>query len=43
LFWAFAKRRTAAASAMFSTRIQQHLSRCGISLPDLLWQTDDGG
>jgi hypothetical protein len=41
--WGFAKGHTAAASAMFGTRIQQHLNRCGISLRDLVWQTDDGG
>ena len=33
----------AAASAIFAARIQQHLSRCGVSLRDLVWQTDNGG
>jgi len=42
LFWAFAERRTAAASAVFASRIQQHLDRYGISLRDLVWQTDNG-
>jgi transposase len=42
LFWAFAQRRSAAASAVFAARIQQHLDRCGISLRDLVWQTDNG-
>jgi transposase len=42
LFWAFADRRTAAASAVFASRIQQHLDRYGISLRDLVWQTDNG-
>ena len=42
LFWAFAERRTAAASAVFAARIQQHLDRYGISLRDLVWQTDNG-
>jgi transposase len=42
LFWAFAQRRSAAASAVFAARIQQHLGRCGISLRDLAWQTDNG-
>jgi len=43
LFWAFAQRRSAAASAVFAARIQQHLERCGVSLRDLVWQTDNGG
>ena len=43
LFWAFAERRSAAASAVFAARIQQHLDRYGISLRDLVWQTDNGG
>jgi transposase len=42
LFWAFAQRRSAAASSVFAARIQQHLQRCGISLRDLVWQTDNG-
>lgn len=36
LFWAFAQRRSAAASSVFAARIQQHLDRCGISLRDLV-------
>src|SRR5579859_1444672 len=43
LFWAFADKRSAAASAVFASRIQQFLERCGISLRDLVWQTDNGG
>jgi transposase len=43
LFWAFAEKRSAAASAVLAARIQQHLSRCGVSLRDLVWQTDNGG
>ncbi len=43
LFLAFAKQRTAAASSVFASRIQQHLDRYGISLRDLVWQTDNGG
>lgn len=43
LFWSFAQRRTAAASAVFASRIQQHLNRYGVSLRDLAWQTDNGG
>jgi len=43
LFWAFAERRTAAASAVFAARIQLHLDRYGVSLRDLVWQTDNGG
>jgi hypothetical protein len=42
LFWAFAQRRSAAASSVFAARIQQHLQRCGVSLRDLVWQTDNG-
>jgi len=42
LFLAFAKQRTAAASSVFASRIQQHLDRYGISLRDLVWQTDNG-
>jgi transposase len=42
LFWALAQRRSAAASSVFAARIQQHLERCGISLRDLVWQTDNG-
>jgi len=43
LFWSFAEKRSAAASAVFAARIQQHLHRYGISLRDLVWQTDDCG
>jgi transposase len=43
LFWAFAERRSAAASAVFASLVQQHLRRYGISLRDLVWQTDNGG
>jgi len=38
LFWAFAQRPSASASAVFAARIQ----RCGVCLRDLLWQTDNG-
>jgi len=41
LFWAFAEQRSASASAVFAARIQQHLDRYGISLRDLVWQTDN--
>ena len=43
LFWAFAQKRSAAASAVFASRIQQHLDRYGVTLRDLVWQTDNGG
>src|SRR5438445_144967 len=43
LFWAFAQQRSAAASAVFASRIQRHLDRYGVSLRDLVWQTDNGG
>ena len=36
LFWAFAQKRSAAASAVFAARIQQHLDRWGVNLRDLL-------
>src|SRR3990170_275790 len=42
LFWAFASRRSAAASAVFAARIQHHLGRCGVDLRHLAWQTDNG-
>ena len=42
LFWAFAQRRTAAASVVFATRVQRHLDRYGVQLRDLVWQTDNG-
>jgi transposase len=43
LFWSFAEKRSASASAVFASRIQQHLERFGVSLRDLVWQTDNGG
>ncbi len=43
LFWAFADGRSASASAVFAARIQQHLDRYGVSLRDLVRQTDNGG
>src|SRR6201988_2539273 len=43
LFWAFAQARSASASAAFASRIQRHLDRYGVSLRDLVWQTDNGG
>lgn len=43
LFWSFAQQRSASASAVFASRIQQHLARYGVSLRDLVWQTDNGG
>src|SRR5258707_13819503 len=33
---------SAAASAVFAARIQQHLDRWGVNLRDLAWQTDNG-
>ena len=41
LFWAFAEKRSAAATAVYAARIQQLLERCGIPLRDLVWQTDN--
>ena len=43
LFWAFAQTRSASASGVFASRIQRHLDRYGVSLRDLVWQTDNGG
>jgi hypothetical protein len=43
LFWAFAQARSASASAVFASRIQRHVDRYGVSLRDLVWQTDNGG
>jgi hypothetical protein len=43
VFLAYAQRRSAAASEVFAARIQRHLDRYGISLRDLVWQTDNGG
>jgi len=42
-FLAFAQRRAADASALFAYRIQSHLEACGGDLPNLVWQTDNGG
>jgi len=42
-FLAFASRRSAQASELFALRIQSHLQRCGVTLRDLTWQTDNGG
>jgi len=41
-FLAYASRRSAQASELFAQRIQTHLQRCGVHLPDLTWQTDNG-
>lgn len=40
---AYARRRSAGASALFAHRIPTHLERCGIDLRHLVWQTDKGG
>jgi hypothetical protein len=42
-FVAYARRRSAGASALFAHRIQTYLQRCGIDLEHLVWQTDNGG
>ena len=42
LFLAFAQRRSALASEIFAARIQRFLDRYGVSLRDLVWQTDTG-
>lgn len=43
MFLGYADRRSAAASQVFAARIQRHLDRYGVSLRDLVWQTDNGG
>ncbi len=45
-FLAYASQRSAQASPSadgFAQRIQRHLERCGVTLRDLTWQTDNGG
>src|SRR3990172_8448959 len=42
-FLAYASHRSAQASALFAQRVQAHLQRCGVHLPDVTWQTDNGG
>jgi transposase len=42
-FLAFAQHRSPGASALFAYRIQVHLRACGVDLPNLVWQTDNGG
>ena len=42
-FLAFAQHRSPGASALFAYRIQSHLQACGVDLPNLVWQTDNGG
>ncbi len=42
-FLAYASQRSAQASTLFAQRIQTHLARCGVTLRDLTWQTDNGG
>jgi transposase len=41
-FLAYASARSAQASTLFAQRIQTHLARCGVTLRDLTWQTDNG-
>jgi transposase len=43
LLLAYAQRRSSTASQVFAARVQRHLARYGISLADLVWQTDNGG
>jgi len=42
-FLAYASQRSAQASTLFAQRVQTHLARCGVTLRDLTWQTDNGG
>jgi transposase len=42
-FLAYASQRSAQASTLFAQRIQTHLQRCGVTLRDVTWQTDNGG
>jgi transposase len=41
-FLAYASQRSAQASELFALRIQRHLQRCGVTLRDVTWQTDNG-
>jgi len=41
-FLAYASQRSAQASTRFAQRIQTHLQRCGVTLRDVTWQTDNG-
>jgi len=41
-FLAYASQRSAGASELFAQRIQRHLQRCGVTLRDVTWQTDNG-
>jgi len=41
-FLAYASQRSAGASELFALRIQRHLQRCGLTLRDVTWQTDNG-
>lgn len=41
-FLAYASQRSAQASELFALRLQRHLERCGVTLRDLTWQTDNG-
>jgi transposase len=41
-YLAYASRRSAQASELFAQRIQAPLSRCGVTLRDVTWQTDNG-
>jgi len=41
-FLAYASQRSAQASTLFAQRIQTHLQRCGVTLRDVTWQTDNG-
>jgi len=41
-FLAYASQRSAPASTLFAQRIQSHLARCGVTLRDVTWQTDNG-
>jgi len=41
-FLAYASQRSGAASELFAQRIQSHLRRCGVTLRDVTWQTDNG-
>lgn len=43
LSWAFAEKRSVASSAVFASRIQRHLDRCGNFPRDLGWQAGNGG
>jgi transposase len=42
MFLGYAREKTAANACLFVTILAQHLQRCGLKLPGMKWQTDNG-